>query len=175
MFGCKWKINFSKVIWSWPCKMRLWSGNGLKGKFSLQIIFESDAQRERESAHERKKRKPRSRLQHHRRTSSSSPTIARTRLQWSRWSQLHIDRTAPFDLADWSHLRPTDLQPTDLSMILIFVVVVVVWLWCYGGCVFWLLEFAAVGWIEVSVVCGVGIWLWFVPWIGIWLWFWNFL
>ena len=24
VFGCAWKINFLKVIWSWLCKMRLW-------------------------------------------------------------------------------------------------------------------------------------------------------
>ena len=37
-------------------------------------------------------------------------------------------------------------------VILIFVVVVV-WWWCFGGCGFWLLEFAAVGWIAVWKIC----------------------
>ena len=37
-------------------------------------------------------------------------------------------------------------------VILIFVVVVV-WWWCFGGCGFWLPEFAAVGWIAVWKIC----------------------
>ena len=80
--------------------------------------------------------------------------------------------------------------------------VLVVFLLCGGGfcllavsCGFWLPEFATLGWIGVSVMCGVvsvvginfggcglllvvasdGYLLWFVLWIGIWLWFWNFL
>ena len=72
----------------------------------------------------------------------------------------------------WSRLRA--ISPSNhrsLSVILIFVVVVVVWWWCFGGCgCRSLLPWVFIG---VSVVCGVGIWLWFVPWIKIWLWFWN--
>ena len=37
-------------------------------------------------------------------------------------------------------------------VILIFVVVVV-WWWCFGGCGFWLPEFAVVGWIAVWKIC----------------------
>ena len=91
-----------------------------------------------------------------------SALIART----SRSRELQSDdRTAPIApsisraLVQRSHLRsrlqPTNLQPTDLSLcvILIFVVVVVVWWWCFGGCGFWLPEFAVVGWIAVWKIC----------------------
>ena len=87
VFGCRWKINFSEVIWSWQRKWAFDHGNGLKLKFSLQTIFGSDVHRERERERARThERKPRSRLQRRRRTPSSSPTIACTR---SPVQQLH--------------------------------------------------------------------------------------
>ena len=37
--------------------------------------------------------------------------------------------------------------------VILILVVVVVWWWCFGGCGFWLPEFAAVGWIAVWKIC----------------------
>ena len=53
VFGCAWKINFPEVIWSWPCKMRLWP----RKWFETQIFTSNHfrvriARRERERERE---------------------------------------------------------------------------------------------------------------------------
>ena len=92
-------------------------------------------QRRRERARERKERKPKSRLWRHRRTPSSSPTIARTRLHWSHQSQHHATQSRLRSrlraiLPSTQSLRPTDLQPTDLFLWFWFLLLL--W-WCGSG------------------------------------------
>ena len=131
MFGCAWKINFLEVIWSWPCKIRLWP----QKCFEAQIFTSNHlGQRRREREREREReRKPKSRLWRRRRTPSSSSTIARTRSgrlhRTDRTAHYADHSTAPLDLAS-AQSRLRAISPSthwSLSVILIFVVVVVVW------------------------------------------------
>ena len=141
VFGCAWKINFLEVIWSWPCKMRLWP----RKWFETQI-FTSNHFRVRLAGREREReREPRSRLRRRWRTPSSSLTIARTR---SRQSHRAPRRSIspPLDLA---FDPPISLYDFDFC--------------CCGGVavVFWWL------WLLIAEVCcrGLnwsfgGVWCW---------------
>ena len=124
MFGCAWKINFPEVIWSWPCKMRLWPRKWFEAQIFTSNHFRvRRVERERESAREEAQITP-----------STSP--ANPELQFDDRNAHHADcSTAPldltFDLASARcHLRSTDLRPTDLSLWFWFLLLL--W-WCGSG------------------------------------------
>ena len=54
VFGCAWKINFPKVIWSWQCKMSLWPR-----KWFVAQIFTSNHFRVRRTKRERERKRER--------------------------------------------------------------------------------------------------------------------
>ena len=191
VFGCAWKIYFSEIIWSWLGKWAFDHGNGLKWKFSLQTIFGTEAQREREREREsaRMREEARSRLWRRRwspdrrfRVRRSHTTIRRSRgspdrtlqsdnrtLQSDDREEAQIARSSPtidlaFDLAplDLASAR-SRLRPTDLSL----------WFWfllllCGGVVVvFWWL------WLLIARICCRGL-NWSFGGVWCWLWFWNF-
>ena len=198
-FGCKWfqEIIFRKIGYLVGFENRnFWKSFSFDRKkevLTTEIHFRSYFHfkwfPERERERERKKRELRSHFRRHRRTPSSSPTIARTRSHRSRRSQHHADHTTLLDLASTrSRLRPRAFDPPifDPSIfdppisLSVWFWFLLLW-WCGSG-VLVVVAFdcrSLLLWVELEfrwcVMCGVRIWLWFVLWIVIWLWFWNFL
>ena len=54
MFGCTWKIKFSKKHFIWPCKIWLWPENWFTFLFSLQTISRSQTRKKRDKERERR-------------------------------------------------------------------------------------------------------------------------
>ena len=152
-----WKIEFSGNQFQLTIKNTLWPR-----KFIFVPIFTSNEfRRERES--ERKKRanpelpssstiagEPRAPIRRsHAPVAPVSLIAAPRRSHRAARSRLQSRLRAISPSTHWS----LSLCDFDFYVILIFVVVAVVWWWCFGGCGFWLPEFATVGWIAMWKIC----------------------
>ena len=158
----------------------VWSKN-----FHFKLFLgQTRKERERESTRERKKREPRSRLRRHRRTPSSSPTIALVSLITTPRQSHRVARSRlrsclrsispsiwpPLDLASaQSRLRPRAFNPPIFDPLISLydfdfccccggVVVVFWWLWLLIArvCYYWLnWSFGGVWCWDLAVICFV--------------------
>ena len=149
VFGCAWKINFPEVIWSWPCKMRLWTRKWFEAQ-----IFTSNHFRVRRAERERERKRARAR-EEAQITPSTSP--ANPELQSDNRTAHYADcSTAPIALR--RSISPSILPSRDVAFDPLIldplislcdfdfccccggVVVVFWWLWLLiaGVCCLWL-------------------------------------
>ena len=146
VFGCAWKINFPEIIFNWSGVLKALTQKWFEVKIFTSNHFRTHAQRQRErerafdfgfADHSLRLRLWLCRLRRSQPSNSTSPIYEPTNLRTDHAFDFADLRTHEpiFDPEPSTHrstnprtdLQPTNLWPTDFSMILIFVVVVVVW------------------------------------------------
>ena len=136
VFGCAWKINFPEVIWSWPCKMRLWPWKWFEMKiFTSNHFWVRRAKREREREREREHaREEEEGAQIMPSTLPTNPELQsndRTH-QIALVSSITTPRRSHHASRSCHSISPStqSLQPTDLSLWFWFLLLL--W-WCGSG------------------------------------------
>ena len=115
VFGCAWKINFSKIIFKWPCVFKALTQKWFEVKIFTSNHFQTHAQRQRKRKRERGRRespvlRPSSSPTTTDRADRAAPIIApHLAPRWSQQRSHRTDRsTAHFSLPSSLNLTGFD-------------------------------------------------------------------